>query len=251
MRIGVIGAGQLGGTLATWCAEGGHDVAVTSRHPDRLTDLVEHGDGHIRAMTVPEAAAFGEMLFFSPNFDSAHEAIDLAHDGMAGKVVIDATNPLHAGITATPGMVPGAPGPGGLGSFSPGFPSALDIPAFVRVPEAPGTAPLLGDTTRSGFEQLIEWAPDAHWVKAFNTISADVLDRRRGHDPLLAEWVCTDQRDAREAACWIIHELGFAPFFVGGPEAARLTETGGPLQMLEVDVQYAKDVLAEALTTLR
>jgi predicted dinucleotide-binding enzyme len=239
MRIGVIGAGRLGGTLATWCAESGHDVAVTSRHPDRLTGLVEHGDGHIRAMTVPQAAVFGEVLFFAPNFESAKEAIDQAHAALAGKVVIDATNPARA-ATAAPGTMPGEPGPGGLGAFAPGFPSTLDMPSLIRMPE----------NTTSGFEKLIEWAPEAHWVKAFNTIPADVLDRRRGHDPLLAEYVCTDQRDAREAACRIIQELGFAPFFAGGAEAARLTETGGPLQMREVDVQDAKDVLAEALATV-
>ncbi|AEV86341.1 F420-dependent NADP reductase [Actinoplanes sp. SE50] len=250
MRIGVIGAGQLGGTLATWCAESGHDVAVTSRHPDRLTDLVEHGDGHIRAMTIPEAAVFGEMLFFAPNWDSAREAIDIAHDAMAGKVVIDATNPSFMSAP-TEGMMPGAPGPGGLGAFAPGFPSALEIPAFVRVPDNPGTSRELGFSTKSGFETLIDWAPEAHWAKAFNTISTEVLDRRRGHDPLLAEFVCTNQRDAREAACRIIQELGFAPFFAGGPEAARLTETGGPLQMREVDVYDAKDVLAEALAAIQ
>ncbi|GLW31651.1 NADPH-dependent F420 reductase [Actinoplanes regularis] len=254
MNIGVIGAGQLGGTLATWCAENGHDVAVTSRHPDRLTDLVEHGDGHIRAMTIPEAAAFGDVLFFAPNWESAREAIDVAHDAMAGKVVIDATNPVPI---LTPAMsdqmsdpMSSATDPSGLGSFSPGFPSTLDIPSFLRVPEAPGTAHPTADLTTSGFEQLIALAPEAHWVKAFNTISTEVLDRRRGHDPLLAEYVCTDQRDARDAACHIIQELGFAPFFAGGPEAARLTETGGPLQMCEVDVKDAKDVLAAALATV-
>ncbi|BCJ40636.1 hypothetical protein GCM10010168_73760 [Actinoplanes ianthinogenes] len=225
-------------------------MAVTSRHPDRLTDLVEHGDGHIRAMTVPEAAAFGEIAFFAPNWESAHEAIDLAHDALSGKVVIDATNPSTVAASPPPGMTPGAPGPGGLGAFAPGFPSALEIPAFVGVPDAPGTSRAVGASTKSGFEQLISWAPDVHWVKAFNTISADVLGRRRGHDPLLAEYLCTDQRDARETACRIIQELGFAPFFAGGPEAARLTEPGGPLQMREVDVKDAKDVLAEALATI-
>jgi predicted dinucleotide-binding enzyme len=41
MQIGVIGAGQLGATLAEWCAESGHDVAVTSRHPERLGAVVD------------------------------------------------------------------------------------------------------------------------------------------------------------------------------------------------------------------
>ena len=93
--------------------------------------------------------------------------------------------------------------------------------------------------------------PKAHWAKAFNTLPTAVLNRRRGHDPLLAEFVCTDLTDARQAASRIIRDMGFAPFYAGGAEAARLTETGGPLQQYEVDVFRAQDVLADALTVLR
>jgi predicted dinucleotide-binding enzyme len=93
----------------------------------------------------------------------------------------------------------------------------------------------------------MHWEPEAHWVKAFNTLPARILDRRRGHDPLLAEFVCTDLRDARVAASHIIRDVGFAPVYAGGAEAARLTETGGPLQLAEVDVFHATDALAEAM----
>jgi predicted dinucleotide-binding enzyme len=205
MHIGVIGAGRLGATLAEWCAESGHDVAVTSRHPERLGDVVDHLGGHGSAMAVPEAVAFADVVLFAPNWESAREAVDLAGDALAGKVVIDATNPV------TP----------------------------------------LGGGRTSGFETLIEWAPEAHWAKAFNTLPTTTLTRRRGHDPLLAEFVCTAHRDAREAATTIIRDLGFAPFYAGGPEAARLTEPGGPLQLSEVDVVHATDALAEALARSR
>ncbi|MBW6439855.1 NAD(P)-binding domain-containing protein [Actinoplanes hulinensis] len=215
MRIGVIGAGQLGGTLARWCAESGHEVAVTSRHPERLRAEMDGDGAPLRVMPIPEAAAFGDVVIFSPNWSSAREAIDMTRDVLADKVVIDATNPEPDG----------EPGPGGLAGI--GMPGGL-----------------------SGLETLIEWAPEAHWAKAFNTMSTEVLSRRRGHDPLLTEYVCTDQLDAREATVRIIRDLGFAPFYVGGPHAALLTETGGPLRMLEVDVQYATDALAEALVTL-
>jgi predicted dinucleotide-binding enzyme len=204
MHIGVIGAGQLGATLAGWCAESGHDVAVTSRHPDRLGPVVDRLGGHGTAMAVAETAAFADVVVFAPAWESAHEAIDLSGGNLAGKVVIDATNPL-----------------GGLPEGEP-----------------------------SGLEALIHWEPEAHWVKAFNTLPARVLDRRRGHDPLLAEFVCTDLRDARIAASQIIRDLGFAPVYAGGAESARLTETGGPLQLAEVDVFHATDALAEALATL-
>ena len=201
MRIGVIGAGRLGATLAEWCAQSGHDVAVTSRHPERLTGLAERLGAHGAVMPVADAAAYADAVLFAPGWETAHEAIDLAADGLAGKVVIDATNPP-------------APGPGG----------------------------------RSGLETLIGWAPEAHWVKAFNTLPTAVLARRRGHDPLLTEFVCTSRPDARATASRLIRDLGFAPFYAGGDEAARLTETGGPLQLSEVDVADATEFLAQALT---
>ncbi|GIE35669.1 hypothetical protein Ait01nite_087140 [Actinoplanes italicus] len=201
MRIGVIGAGQLGGTLARWCAESGHDVAVTSRHPERLRTEFGMEGTPLRVMSIPEAASFGDVVIFSPNWSSAREAIDMTRGVIADKVMIDATNP--------------------------------DVPDDV-----------------SGLETLIDMAPEAHWAKAFNTVPTEVLSRRRGHDPLLAEYVCTDQRDAREATSRIIRDLGFAPVYAGGPHAALLTETGGPLQMREVDVKDATDVLAEALMVL-
>ena len=204
MHIGVIGAGQLGATLAGWCAESGHDVAVTSRHPEQLGGLVDRLGGHGTALPVAEAAAFADLVVFAPGWETAHEAVDLTGGHLAGKVVIDVTNPL-----------------GGLPDGEP-----------------------------SGLEALMHWEPEAHWVKALNTLPARVLDRRRGHDPLLAEFVCTDRRDARVAASQIIRELGFAPVYAGGAEAARLTETGGPLQLSEVDVFHATDALADAMATV-
>ncbi|MCO8271024.1 NAD(P)-binding domain-containing protein [Actinoplanes sp. TRM 88003] len=202
MHIGVIGAGQLGATLAEWCAEGGHDVAVTSRHPERLGDVVSHLGGHGTALPVAEAVDFADVVLFAPNWESAPEAISLAGPALNGKIIIDATNP---------------------------------------------TGPLPGGAA-SGFESLMQLAPEAHWAKALNTLPANVLQHRRGHDPLLAEFVCTDLRDARQAAATIIRDMGFAPYYAGGADTARLLEPGGPLQQTEVDVFHAKDALAEALT---
>ena len=204
MHIGVIGAGRLGATLAGWCAESGHDVAVTSRHPERLGGLVDRLGDHGTALPVAEAAAFADVVLFAPGWESAHEAVDLTGGHLTGKVVIDTTNPL-----------------GGLPAGEP-----------------------------SGLEALMHWEPSAHWVKAFNTLPSRILESRRGHDPLLAEFVCTDLADARHAASKIIRELGFAPVYAGGAETARLTETGGPLQLTEIDVSRATEALAEAYTWL-
>lgn len=200
MHIGVIGAGQLGASLAEWCAQSGHDVAVTSRHPEQLADLAGRLGDHVTAMPVEEAAAYAHAVLFAPPWETALEALDLTHGALAGKVVLDATNPPEA------------------------------------TPDG-----------RSGLETFIELAPEAYWAKAFNTLPTSVLSRRRGHDPLLAEFVCTDKPTARLTAARLIRSLGFAPYYAGGAENARLTETGGPLQLAECNVLDAKDVLAQAL----
>ncbi|RAK42525.1 hypothetical protein B0I29_102350 [Actinoplanes lutulentus] len=227
-------------------------------------------NGKLRVMSVTQAASFGEMVIFAPNWSGAKDAIDLTRSALEGKVVLDATNPADGAPSAggfsaggfSAGAFTGAFGGGGFSGTSTGastgaftgasVKSAEAIAAAVNGPPSEAADRMLARAGgKSGLETLIEWAPGAHWAKAFNTISTDVLSRRRGHDPLLAEFVCTDERDARDAACQIIRDLGFAPFYAGGAKAARLTETGGPLQSREVDVQDATDALADALAGLR
>ena len=94
MRIGIIGAGKIGGTLAELWAKAGHQVAVAnSRGPDSLKDLVEAIGSSARAMTVEDAANFGEVVLLAVPFRRP-EALPAAVL-LAGKVVIDAMNP-HA-----------------------------------------------------------------------------------------------------------------------------------------------------------
>jgi predicted dinucleotide-binding enzyme len=90
MRIGIIGAGHIGGTLARHFADGGHEVAVSnSRGPETLAGLVEELGGRVRAMTAAEAARFGEVVVVSVPFGRYRE---LPTDVIPGAVVIDTTN---------------------------------------------------------------------------------------------------------------------------------------------------------------
>jgi predicted dinucleotide-binding enzyme len=90
MRIGIIGAGHIGGTLARHFVDAGHEVAVSnSRAPETLTGLVEElGDG-AQATNPAEAAQFGEIVVVSVPFGRYRE---LPSEGLAGKVVIDTNN---------------------------------------------------------------------------------------------------------------------------------------------------------------
>jgi predicted dinucleotide-binding enzyme len=90
MRIGIIGAGHIGGTLARLFVRAGHQVGISnSRGPDTLQDAVaELGEG-AQAMTAEDAAEFGEVVVVSVPFGRYRE---LPTGGVAGKVVIDTNN---------------------------------------------------------------------------------------------------------------------------------------------------------------
>jgi hypothetical protein len=90
MRIGIIGAGHIGGTLAKLFVDAGHEVAISnSRGPETLAGLVEELGGRAPAVTPEEAARFGDVVVVSVPFGRYRE---LPTDGIAGKVVIDTNN---------------------------------------------------------------------------------------------------------------------------------------------------------------
>jgi 8-hydroxy-5-deazaflavin:NADPH oxidoreductase len=90
MKIGIIGAGRIGGTLARHFVGAGHEVAVSnSRAPETLSGLVAELGARARAMTAEEAARFGEVVVVSVPFGRYRE---LPTDGLDGKVVIDTNN---------------------------------------------------------------------------------------------------------------------------------------------------------------
>lgn len=92
MKIGIIGAGHIGSTLARHFAKAGHQVGLSnSRGPDSLAALVKSIGPNACAMTVGEAAKFGEVVLLAVPWRKP-EALPPARL-LAGKVVIDAMNP--------------------------------------------------------------------------------------------------------------------------------------------------------------
>jgi len=138
MRIGVLGTGTVGRTIATKLVELGHEVRMGSRVADSeaatawsaaLGGAASHG-------TFADAARFGELAFNCTAGVGAVEATGSASDALDGKLLIDVSNPLD---------------------FSGGTPSL-----FV------GTTDSLG-------EQLQRALPGTLVVKALNTMNAEVM----------------------------------------------------------------------------
>jgi predicted dinucleotide-binding enzyme len=91
MNIGILGSGNIGGTLGRHLARAGHTVFFSSRHPKDLQKLAEEVGKGAQAGTLEDAAKFGEVLVLAipwRNKESLPQP-----DLFKGKVVIDAMNP--------------------------------------------------------------------------------------------------------------------------------------------------------------
>jgi 8-hydroxy-5-deazaflavin:NADPH oxidoreductase len=90
MKIGFIGAGNIGATAAKLFAEAGHEVAISnSRGPETLHGLVSQFGGKARAVSVTDAIQFADIIFISIPFGKYKQ---IPTTGFDGKVVIDSNN---------------------------------------------------------------------------------------------------------------------------------------------------------------
>jgi NADPH-dependent F420 reductase len=197
MKIAIIGAGNVGGTLGKRWARAGHEVAFGVRDPAeaRITALVRESGPSARAARVPEAVRDAAVVALTVPWENAREALTAAGD-LRGRVLIDATNPLA--LTAD------------------GLRQGL----------------LLGHTTSAG-EQVARWAEGARVVKAFNTTGwqnmADPVYGGAGLSMLL----CGDDAEAKKVVADLARQLGFAPVEVGPLRSARYLEA---VAMLWIDM---------------
>lgn len=90
MKIGIIGAGHIGGTTARLFIDAGHEVAISnSRGPETLRDLITELGPNARAVTASEAARFGDVVLVAIPLKDYKT---LPVDDLKGRIVIDAMN---------------------------------------------------------------------------------------------------------------------------------------------------------------
>ncbi len=90
MKIGIIGAGNIGANAAQLFIKAGHEIAIAnSRGPETLQTLVAELGNNAQAAPIADAANFGEVVFISIPFGKYQS---LPPDLFAGKIVIDSNN---------------------------------------------------------------------------------------------------------------------------------------------------------------
>lgn len=184
MKIGVIGAGNVGGALGRLWARQGHEVVFGVRDPQdaKMQDLLKSAGGNARAATVRDAVSFGELVVLATPWPATEEAIRSA-GSLVGKIVIDCTNPL-----------------------------------------APDLSGLVIGTDDSAGEDVARWARGAKVVKAFNTIGAANFGNPRFGSESASMFICGDDASAKSIVAKLASELGFDVVDTGPLTAARLLE---------------------------
>ena len=89
MKIGIIGSGAIGGPLGRLWAQAGHEVILSSRHPEKLAGLAAKSGDNARVGTLEEAMQFGDVLLEAIPY---HASLDLPAAALEGKILITASN---------------------------------------------------------------------------------------------------------------------------------------------------------------
>jgi predicted dinucleotide-binding enzyme len=103
MRIGIVGAGRIGGNCAVQFAKGGHEVKLSSRSPQKLEPLAAEIGDAASVGTPAEAAEFGDVVVFAVPWDGFDDAVASA-GSLDGKIVIDTTNQYGSSGMPTEGQ---------------------------------------------------------------------------------------------------------------------------------------------------
>jgi 8-hydroxy-5-deazaflavin:NADPH oxidoreductase len=103
VRIGILGAGRIGGNAARLWSRAGHDVLISfSRNPETLAGRAADLGDHVGAATPAHAVAEADVVMLAVPWDAIDQALSEA-GGIAGRIVIDATNQLGSAPKPAPG----------------------------------------------------------------------------------------------------------------------------------------------------
>lgn len=195
LKIGIIGTGRIGGTLARLWVRAGHEVFVSSRHPEELQALVTELGPRAHAGTPREAASFGTVILVSIPYSAMPQIGQDLGAALAGKVILDTSNPIASrdGAMAFDAQQKGA---------------GVATAAFLHSNRV---------------------------VRAFNCIPAASLARDGNRQPeRLAIPIGGDDAKALEIAQGLVRDAGFEPVLVGSLARTRDFDLGQPLALSQL-----------------
>jgi len=213
MRIGIIGSGQVGETLANGFIKHGHQVMRGSRDVSKLAKWKAGATAAGQVGTFAETATFGEIVILAVKGGGAEEAVRAAGiEALAGKPVIDATNPI------------------------------------ADAPPVNGVLKFFTNLDESLMERLQRIAPAAHFVKAFSCVgNALMIDPKLAGGPPTM-FICGNDAAAKRSVTSLLEQVGWEALDLGSMEAARAIE---PLCILWCIPGFLRQDWMHALKVIR
>jgi 8-hydroxy-5-deazaflavin:NADPH oxidoreductase len=206
MRIGIIGAGMIGSTMAKLWAAAGHELRLASRHPEALREFVATL-GPLAAVATPaQAARFGEVVMITVPLSAVPGLGEELAPVLAGKVVIDTGNAYEK--------------------------RDGDV-ARQATSHAAGSA---------GW--AAEFFPKARWVKGFNTVYFKVLESEAHRDgDRVGIPLASDDPDAMDLVAGLVREAGFDAVVAGPLARGKEFEPGTPVYNTGMSGRALRDQL--------
>ncbi|MBS1524816.1 MAG: NAD(P)-binding domain-containing protein [Bacteroidetes bacterium] len=188
-QIAILGSGEVGKTLAEGFLKNGYTVCLGTGHPDKLNEWRSQQGKNLSVASFADAAKFGDLLVLAVKGDAALNVLDMVDSAdLDGKTIIDATNPIE----------PAPPENGVLKFFT--------------------------SINQSLMEVLQKAHPNAHFVKAYNSVGAGLMINPDFGGARPTMFICGNNTDAKKEVTEINTLFGFDTEDMGAVEAARAIE---------------------------
>ena len=186
MRVGILGSGVVAKVLGAGFIRHGHEVMLGTREAGKLADWSR--DTGERVGSFADAAAFGELIVLAVKGSAADDVLRLAGDGIAGKVVMDTTNPIAA------------------------------------APPVNGVLSYFTTLEQSLMERLQAAHPAARFVKAFNSVGNARMVNPSYAEGQPTMFICGNDDAAKGVVAGVCEQFGWDVQDLGKVEAARAIE---------------------------
>ncbi len=212
MKVGILGSGTVARTLAAGFLRHRYEVLIGSRRPEKLAEWLASHSG-ARAADFAETAAYGELLVLAVKGTAAAAALGQAgSEQFAGKIVIDATNPI------------------------------------ADAPPQHGVLRFFTTLDDSLLERLQREFPAARLVKAFNSVGSTAMVNPVFREGRPTMFICGNDEAAKRTVTGVLDRFGWEAADMGHAAAARAIE---PLSMLWCIPAFLRHEAGHAFKLLR
>ena len=212
VKIGILGSGDVGKTLAKGFLKYDYQVMIGSDHVEKLEEFKKE-NSKVETGTFEQSAQWADLVVLCVKGTVAEKIVEKTKTNLFGKIVVDTTNPIAD-----------APPENGVLKF------------FTSLEE-------------SLMERLQKIAPDAQFVKALNSIGSGLMINPDFGDSVKPTmFICGNSEDAKKTVSEILQKFGFEVEDVGKVESARAIE---PLCILWCIPGFLKNEWTHAFKLLK